>query len=93
MIGHAEKTWLFLVALTFTSVLLAETGHAGWPLSLLVALLIGLKGGIVIDHYMEMRFANRRFRRILLLFITVVPLLVLLTYGWGDVVRQLTTLE
>ena len=93
MIGHAEKTWLFLVALTFTSVLLAETGHAGWPLAILVALLIGIKGGTVIDHYMEMRFANRRFRRILLFFITLVPILVLITHGWSDVLRRLTTIS
>ena len=92
MMGHAEKIWLFLVTLTFTSVLLAETGHAGWPLTILVALLIGVKGGAVIEHYMEMRLANRRFRRILLFFVTLVPILVLLTHGWGDTVRRLTTL-
>ena len=93
MIGHAEKIWLFLIALTFTGVVLAETGHAGWPLTLMVALLIGVKGGTVIDHYMEMRLANRRFRKLLWLFVTIVPALVIITHGWGDVIQRLTTLE
>ncbi|MDQ1363075.1 MAG: hypothetical protein QG652_935, partial [Pseudomonadota bacterium] len=53
-IGSAEKTWLALFALTLFGAVLAETGHAGWPLSLAVATAILLKGGLVIDRYMEM---------------------------------------
>jgi len=91
-LGHAEKIWLLLVGLTATGAWLAETGHAGWPLTLVVAGLVAFKGRLVIDHYMEMTSANAKIRRVLYAFVTVVPLLVILSHGWGDVLRRLTTI-
>ncbi len=91
--GRAEKIWLLLLALTLTGAWLAETGHAGWPLTLVVAGLIAFKGRMVIDHYMEVSGANPRIRAVLHGFVTVVPLLVLFSHGWGDVIRKLTTLN
>lgn len=92
MIGHAERIWLLLVGLTLAGAWLAETGRAGWPLTLVVAGLIAFKGRMVIDHYMEMTAANARIRRVLYAFATVVPLLVIASHGWGDVIKRLTTL-
>lgn len=91
-LGHAEKIWLLLLALTALGAWFAETGHAGWPLSLLVAALIAAKGRLVIDHYMEMKTAHARLRRALHAFVTLMPLLVLLTHGFGDFLREITTL-
>jgi len=82
-VGHAERIWLLLVGLTLAGAWLAETGHAGWPLTLMVASLIAVKGRLVIDHYMEMRSANTRIRRLLHAFVTVVPLLVLATLTYA----------
>ena len=90
--GHAERIWLLLVSLTLAGAWLAETGQASWPLTLVVAGLIAFKGRMVIDHYMEMTSANTRIRRVLYLFVTIVPLLVLLNHGWSDVLRRLTTI-
>lgn len=92
-IGFAEKIWLLLVTLTLGSAWLAETGHSSWMLSLIVALLIGFKGRMVIDHYMEMPGANTRIRRALYGFVVLVPLLVILSHGWSDILRRLTTLQ
>ena len=93
MIGHTEKIWLLLISLTFAGAWLAETGHAGWPLTLTVLFLIGFKGIAVIDHYMEMRLANRRLRRVLLIFISLILLLVVLSHGWGETLKSLTTIS
>ena len=92
VIGTAEKTWLLLFALTMLGALLAETGHAGWSLSIAVAAAILVKGGLVIDRYMEMSSARISFRRIMYVFAVVIALLVLLTQGFGEVIRQLTTI-
>ncbi len=92
-LGHAERIWLLLLALTAAGAFFAETGHAGWFLALVVAGLIAVKGRLVIDHYMEMTTANSRIRRVLHLFVTIVPLLVLASHGWSDVIRRLTTLH
>ena len=93
MIGHTEKVWLLLVGLTFAGAMLGETGEAGWALAFTVSLLIAFKGGIVVDHYMEMRSANQRFRNVLRLFITLIPILVLFSHGLGERIRQLTTIH
>jgi hypothetical protein len=91
--GHAEKIWLLLVALTGAGAWLAETGHASWFLTFVVAGLIAFKGRMVIDHYMEMTTANTRIRRVLHIFVTIVPILVLLSHGWSDVIRRITTIH
>lgn len=91
--GHAERIWLLLVSLTLTGAWLAETGRAGWPLTLVVAGLIAFKGRMVIDRYMEITGANPRIRAVLHGFVTLVPLLVIFSHGWGDVIKRLTTLQ
>jgi heme/copper-type cytochrome/quinol oxidase subunit 4 len=93
IIGHTEKIWLVLIGLTFAGALLGETGHAGWPLTLTVFFLIAFKGGIVIDYYMEMRSANTRIRNILRMFVALISLLVIVSHGWGEVIRRLTTIN
>jgi len=93
MIGNTEKIWLSLIGLTLLGAVLGETGNTGWPLTLTVVVLIFIKGSIVIDYYMEMRFANQRMRNVLRLFITIVPILVILSFAWGEEIRQLTTLN
>ncbi|MCU7859545.1 MAG: cytochrome C oxidase subunit IV family protein [Candidatus Thiodiazotropha sp. (ex Lucinoma kastoroae)] len=93
MIGHTERIWLMLIGLTFLGALIGERGQAGWLLTLTVAILIALKGSIVIDHYMEMRSSNQRIRGILRLFITLIPMLVIFFYSWGEDIGRLTTLN
>ena len=92
MIGSAEKTWLALFALTLIGAALAESGHAGWLLSQAVATAILLKGGLVIDRYMEMTNARVLFRRLLYVFAVILALMVLLTQGFGEAIKQLTTI-
>ena len=87
-IGLTEKIWLALVGLTIAGMLLGETGRAGWPLTLTVVALIILKGGIVIDYYMEMRSANQRFRNVLRLFVILIPILVIISFSWGEDIRK-----
>jgi len=48
---------------------------------------------MVIDHYMEMTSANTRIRRVLYLFVAIVPLMVLVSHGWSDAIRRLTTIN
>lgn len=93
MMGNAEKSWLLLIGLTLAGAWLSENGQAGWPLTFSVAFLIGFKGGVVIDHYMEMRSANTRIRAVLRSFVTIVPVLVIISHGWGEFIRDITTLN
>jgi len=87
-----EKIWMGLISLTLLGAFLGETGHAGWPLTLTVVALIFIKGGIVIDYYMEMRSAPKRFRGALIAFITLISFLVVLSFTSGEMIRRLTTI-
>ncbi len=91
MIGNAERIWLMLIGLTLVGIFFAETGQAGWLLTMTVVTLIIVKGGLVIDFYMDMRSANQRIRNILRFFIIVIPVLVILIHAWGDEVQRLTS--
>ena len=90
MIGQAEKIWLLLIGLTLVGIFFAETGHAGWLLTMTVVVLIMVKGGLVIDYYMDMRSANQRIRNVLRFFIIIIPVLVILVHGLGDEIQQIT---
>jgi len=92
-IFHVERIWLLLVGLTLLAAWVAETGAPGWPVTLIVAGLIGFKGRLVIDHYMEMVQANAIIRRVLHAFVILVPLLVILSQGFAEVLRRLTSLS
>jgi hypothetical protein len=92
IIGHAERVWLLLIALTLGSAFLAENGERSWLLTLIVAAMIAFKGRLIIDHYMEMRSANPRIRRVLHAFVTLVPLLVLISHSGGTWIARLTAL-
>ena len=90
MIGQAEKIWLLLIGLTLVGIFFAETGRAGWLLTMTVVVLIMVKGGLVIDYYMDMRSANQRIRNVLRFFIIIIPVLVILVHGLGDEIQQIT---
>jgi len=91
MIGNTEKIWLMLIGLTLVGIFFAETGQAGWLLTMTVVTLIILKGNFVIDYYMDMRSANQRIRNVLRFFIIIIPVMVVMVHGWGDEIRQLTS--
>jgi hypothetical protein len=91
MIGRAERIWLMLIGLTLVGIFFAETGRAGWLLTMTVVILIFLKGNFVIDYYMDMRSANQRIRNVLRFFIIIIPILVILVHAWGDEIRRLTS--
>jgi len=93
MMGRAERVWLTLIMLTLAGAWLAETGQRSWPLTLVVAALIAVKGRLVIDRYMGITAAHPRIRRILHGFVTLVPLLVIFSHGWGNLLQRLTTLH
>lgn len=90
--GKAEKTWLVLVALTLVGAWLAETAGAGWPLALAVAGAVLVKGGLVIDRYMEMSRARASFRWALYVFSGIIAVMVLMTHQFGDTIERITTI-
>lgn len=75
--------WLSLVLLTLLSLLAGQGLHGQAGLPLLVAALLGLKGWLVIRHFLEVAALHPLLRVILQGFVAVTPLCLALTAGWG----------
>jgi hypothetical protein len=76
-------TWLALLALSFTGLLLGEWfGHRPW-LPLLVAAIIWVKGSLVAHYFIESDTAHPFVRWLLRVFIAAVPLALVISAGLG----------
>jgi hypothetical protein len=88
-----DRVWLALVALTLGGAWLGENADAGWAVTFFVAGVIAIKGRLVIDHFMELRDANTRLRRLMNLYFVVMPLAVIAVYLYGDMLARLTSIR
>ncbi len=84
--------WLLLVALTLGGAFLGETAAPGLAVTVIVSLTMAFKGRMVIDHFMELKTANRTIRSLMRAYFYVVPLVTVLVYLFGDRLARLTTL-
>ncbi len=80
----ATLLWLLLVTLTLGGSLLGETAEPGHTLMLFVVLTMAFKGRVVIDHFMELKTANRTLRRLMHAYFYILPLVTMLSYLFGD---------
>lgn len=82
--------WLLLLALTVGGALLGEGAGPGLTLALFVVGSMALKGRLVVDHFMEMRDANRTLRNLMRAYFYVLPAVTLVVYFFGaDIVGLL----
>lgn len=84
--------WLLLVALTLCGALIGEAAEPGLAITLVICLTMAFKGRMVIDHFMELKTANRTIRSLMRAYFYVLPLATVLTYLFGDWLARLTTL-
>lgn len=84
--------WIGLCALTLGGAYLGEAAEPGLAVTLLIAATMAFKGRMVIDHFMELKTANRRIRNLMRAYFYVLPMVTVLTYLFGDRLASLTTL-
>jgi caa(3)-type oxidase subunit IV len=77
--------WLGLVALTLGSAWLGEGLASIGITAALVALIVAIKGLLVIRYYMGLAGRGSRLGQVMRLYFVVVPLLILLAGGAGAV--------
>lgn len=85
-------SWLALTGLTLTGALLGEAGQPGFWVTISVAVMMAVKGRLVIDHFLELGNAHHSIRKLVRLYANVIPALVVITYLFGPQIAQLTTL-
>ncbi|MEH6452755.1 MAG: cytochrome C oxidase subunit IV family protein [Psychromonas sp.] len=77
--GKLETLWLTLLAITVLNTLLGENFESTALVSILVALTVMFKGLMVIDHFMELKGANKYLRRMMRVYFIFFPSLIILS--------------
>lgn len=75
-----DLLWLLLIGLTLGGAFLGEGLEPGFTVALIISLTMAFKGRMVVDHFMELKNANRTLRNLMRAYFYVLPLVTLLTY-------------
>lgn len=87
-----DLLWLLLVALTLGGAFLGEAAEPGLAVTLVISLTMAFKGRMIIDHFMELKKANRTIRNLMRAYFYVLPLVTVFTHLFGDWLARVTTL-
>ncbi|SEL00075.1 Cytochrome C oxidase subunit IV [Colwellia chukchiensis] len=74
-----EWLWVLLIAITLFNTFLGEQFSSTALVSVLVAISVMYKGIIVIDHFMELKYANKHLRWLMRWYFIIFPSLVIAT--------------
>ncbi|MFT3757766.1 hypothetical protein [Thauera sp.] len=85
-----DLAWLGLVLLSVGGALLGGGQDHGFGVTVAVALVMGLKVRIVCGYYLELPTATRRIRRAMYTFCYGMPIVVILTSAFGDILARVT---
>lgn len=81
--NRATIVWLGLLVLTLGSAWLGEGALPAGLTAAVVALIVGVKGLLVIRHYMGLTEPGSRLRLAMRLYFVVVPVLILVSAALG----------
>jgi hypothetical protein len=87
---HRTAAWLLLLGLTLVGTWIGETEASGVAVTLFVAVTIGVKSRLVMNHFLELPDAVPGIRFAVRLFFIGMPVLVIVTWLWGDVIARIT---
>jgi len=74
-----EWFWGVLIAITLFNTFLGEQFAATASVSILLALTVMYKGIIIIDHFMELKHANKNLRLLMRLYFILFPSMIIAT--------------
>jgi hypothetical protein len=78
-LGKLEYYLAALITITLLNTFLGEQFASTTLVSVLIALTVTYKGFIVIDHYMELKAANKNLRFLMRLYFVLFPSLIILS--------------
>lgn len=87
-----DRLWLLLISLTLFSAYMAERDTQGFNSILIMALVLAIKGRIIVDHFMELKSAHRLLRTLMRIYYYVIPLMILAVYLFPEQIAQWTRL-
>lgn len=87
------QLWLILIALTLFSAYMAERDSQGLISIIIIAMVLGIKGRIIVDHYMELKNANRLLRTLMQFYFYVIPTMIVAVYLFPEQIARWATLN
>ena len=84
--------WLLLIVLTLFSAYMAEQAPSGLNSVLIMAIVLAIKGRIIVDYFMELKEAHVILRALMRLYFYVIPALIILVYLYPEEIAQWTVL-
>ena len=84
--------WLLLIALTLFSAYMAEQSESGLNSIVIMALVLAIKGRIIVDHFMELKRSHKFLRTLMHVYFYVIPALILVVYLFPTHIAKWTTL-
>jgi len=91
-IKQINLLWLILIALTLFSAYMAEQDTPGFNSISMMALLLAIKGRIIVDYFMELKSSHIVLRTLMQVYFYVIPALVILVYLFPEQIAKWTTL-
>ena len=91
-IRNVNLVWALLIARTLGGALFGESSNPGFCTAVIVTRILPLKGHMVIDHFLELGSAHRGIRRVVRLYGTLLPLMVIISNVFGPFIAKLTAI-
>ncbi len=84
--------WLVLIALTLFSTYMAEQATPGLNSVTIMALVLAIKGRIIVDYFMELKNSHVILRTLMQVYFYVIPAMIILVYLFPEQIAKLTAL-
>ena len=83
---------MILIALTLFSAYMAEKANPGFDSVAIMALVLAIKGRIIVDYFMELKHSHVVLRTLMQVYFYVIPALIILVYLFPDQIAEWTVL-
>ena len=87
-----DSLWLLLIALTLFSAYMAEQADTSFISVSIMAIVLAIKGRIIVDHFMELKNANKILRTLMRMYFYVIPALIIIVHLFPEKIASWTAL-
>lgn len=88
-----DSLWLVLIGLTLFSAYMAERSDPTFISIVIMSFVLAIKGRIIVDHFMELKHANKLLRRLMRAYFYVIPSLIIFVSLFPEQIAKWTTLN
>jgi cytochrome c oxidase subunit IV len=87
-----DSLWILLIALTLFSAYMAERADASFISVSIMAIVLAIKVRIIVDHFMELKNANKILRTLMRMYFYVIPALIIIVHLFPEKIASWTAL-